>query len=278
MKRGKLKVINKKGLSNIIATVLIILLALAAVVIVWQFIRPIFTESGENVNLQQKCLDAEVTPIGCTVSGTPGAYRATVIIKGTKGDISQITAILKFSDGTTAVQLLPPPEALATVDDTFDNLAAQPLRLSAAANVQSDDGAQTQTCQESSVFVACITSGVACTNECSPSGARQCASGTNYQTCGNYDVDSCLEWSTATTCGTANCDSLDTICRDYSNVPQTCSGAGVCTTGTTNCNSFTNLITACSGYTQAQCAADTCSVSATGCVWQIGTGCVPGPV
>ncbi|MDD5221150.1 MAG: hypothetical protein PHV47_00870, partial [Candidatus Pacebacteria bacterium] len=32
-----------------------------------------------------------------------------------------------------------------------------------------------------------------CTNECS-SGQKRCSSTTGYQTCGNYDSDSCYEW------------------------------------------------------------------------------------
>ena len=38
----------------------------------------------------------------------------------------------------------------------------------------------------------------ACTNDCT-AGARQC-SGVGYQVCGNYDTDSCLEWSPVTSC------------------------------------------------------------------------------
>ena len=40
-----------------------------------------------------------------------------------------------------------------------------------------------------------------CTNECSFVGIKQC-SGNGFQTCGNYDVDSCLEWSSSTNCPT----------------------------------------------------------------------------
>jgi|APSaa5957512622_1039677.scaffolds.fasta_scaffold09228_6 hypothetical protein len=46
-----------------------------------------------------------------------------------------------------------------------------------------------------------------CTDDCSTSGDKQC-SGNGYQTCGNYDNDSCLEWSTNTNCAT------DEICKD----------------------------------------------------------------
>ncbi len=46
----------------------------------------------------------------------------------------------------------------------------------------------------------CEVSGTCCTSDCSISGAKQC-SGNGYQTCGNYDADSCLEWSSVTACG-----------------------------------------------------------------------------
>jgi hypothetical protein len=52
-----------------------------------------------------------------------------------------------------------------------------------------------------------------CSNECSPSGAKQCTDGTHYKTCGNYDGDTCLEWSSTTSCPSG----------------RTCSG-GICST------------------------------------------------
>ena len=42
-----------------------------------------------------------------------------------------------------------------------------------------------------------------CNNECSPSGKKTCVNSNSFKTCGNYDSDSCLEWSpSATSCGT----------------------------------------------------------------------------
>ncbi|MBU3964322.1 hypothetical protein KJ562_01140, partial [Patescibacteria group bacterium] len=40
-----------------------------------------------------------------------------------------------------------------------------------------------------------------CTDECSYYGQKTCASNTSYKTCGNYDCDTCLEWSSITSCG-----------------------------------------------------------------------------
>ncbi len=45
-----------------------------------------------------------------------------------------------------------------------------------------------------------------CTNECSYTGEVRCYDSTHKQTCGNYDSDSCLEWSSPELCsGPTNC-------------------------------------------------------------------------
>jgi hypothetical protein len=59
-----------------------------------------------------------------------------------------------------------------------------------------------------------------CGDECSPSGTKQCtvSGGTQYKTCGDYDGDGCLEWSSAASCLSG----------------QTCSGSGDCSTSPSN--------------------------------------------
>ncbi|MEA3452810.1 MAG: hypothetical protein U9Q96_00540 [Patescibacteria group bacterium] len=55
--------------------------------------------------------------------------------------------------------------------------------------------------------------GQSCQNECAYSGQLRCYNSTSRQICGNYDSDSCLEWSSAqsctgsTSCGYGSCDS-----------------------------------------------------------------------
>ncbi len=89
--------LNKKGLSDVIATVLIILLALAAIVIVWSFIQPAIEGTGTSVTSSQKCFDIEVRPLSC--SGT------TVVIQWMKGDIgtstvpAQVIAVVRAPTG-----------------------------------------------------------------------------------------------------------------------------------------------------------------------------------
>ncbi len=55
------------------------------------------------------------------------------------------------------------------------------------------------------------------------SGLKKC-SGTGYQTCGNYDADKCLEWSSVTSCG----------------VGKTCTAGGVCVGSTLTASSPTS--------------------------------------
>ncbi|GAH87286.1 unnamed protein product, partial [marine sediment metagenome] len=56
---------------------------------------------------------------------------------------------------------------------------------------------------------------ITCQNECSQADLKRC-SDNSYQTCGNYDEDNCLEWSSIT-----NCPS-NTICQNGSCIQQKC--------------------------------------------------------
>lgn len=92
------------------------------------------------------------------------------------------------------------------------------------------------TCLEWSAITACPSGttcsggqclAVSCGNDCATSGATQCDGTTGYKTCGNYDDDSCYEWSPLYVCpsgkicsaGTADNEvcvyPTDTICASY---------------------------------------------------------------
>jgi len=64
----------------------------------------------------------------------------------------------------------------------------------------------TTNCNACCLDQACVTCGGGCSDECSPSGTKTCKNDTASKTCGNYDADSCLEWSSGTSC------SLDKMC------------------------------------------------------------------
>jgi len=80
-----------------------------------------------------------------------------------------------------------------------------------------------------------------CSNDCLISGNRQC-SGNAYKICGNYDSDSCLEWSTIVNCvsgqicSNGNCISNNPLCTPKCANKECgddgCGGScGICTLG-----------------------------------------------
>jgi len=121
-----------------------------------------------------------------------------------------------------------------------------------------------------------ITVSSSCTDDCSSSQTQTQCSGNYIQTrtCGYYDADSCLDWSSWS--NTTNCDNSDgcsgTTYRDYY-----CSG-GSCTYSSTSCS--TNCYSCRNGTCNSSCG-ETCSNCSNDCgscgptytsIWNIATG------
>lgn len=86
---------NKRGLSDVISTVLIVLLALAAIAIVWGFIQPTLQSGGTAISYRQKCIDAEVKVTACNSATN------NVTVQYVKGEVSRIIAVVQKNDGAT---------------------------------------------------------------------------------------------------------------------------------------------------------------------------------
>ena len=96
-----------------------------------------------------------------------------------------------------------------------------------------------------------------CTNDCS-SGQTRC-SGSYAQACGNYDVDSCLEWNTGTSCQYGCSNGICQQCTPLSQ-SQAC-GIKVC--GTVVESSCGQIVTCGSSTTTCSLGFGTCSASGT---------------
>ena len=110
-------------------------------------------------------IDETFTNLGQTCySGTGQCQRAGNFICSA----NYLTTICNVSPGTPSAEIC----------DTLDN----------DCDGSTDEGV----CQPPPIPV--------CSNECPSSGTFQCA-GAGYKVCGNFDADSCLEWSGITSCG-----------------------------------------------------------------------------
>jgi len=148
MKGGKNKMNNKKGISAIVATVLIILITVAAVTIIWAAIIPMVSD---NLDKGKACLDVstgglEVLNKGFTCDD--GNDGATVQIKQGSADIDLSKIQIILSDGSNAVTVyvtdVPGINGIKTytiAEGNFTSFNGRPVtEVSVAAVVDVDGG------------------------------------------------------------------------------------------------------------------------------------------
>ena len=159
---------NKKGLSDVVATVLIILLALAAVAIVWRFVSPTIGRTGTASNLQSKCFTIDVEPVNCVQDTTipvpnPSGGTNTVFTvsyrlkKGDSKSINTVKAIVETSDENkyTADGLIGELLQTSSKDVIVTLGAGVTARHARIAVVVQDDKGNTATCNPSTKIVTC---------------------------------------------------------------------------------------------------------------------------
>ncbi|MEI6732226.1 MAG: archaellin/type IV pilin N-terminal domain-containing protein [archaeon] len=152
---------NKKGLSDVITTVLIILLVLAAVALIWGFIRTPIESSGKQIESTGECFKVELTPKSCVVNATnPNSQNATITVQWTGGDAVAVQSlVLLATDKNGKVATIPAasPAFLGTTSATVnitglaDNTTIQ---ASAAAVIKTKSG-NIATCTASLAKVGC---------------------------------------------------------------------------------------------------------------------------
>lgn len=70
---------NKRGLSAIVATLIIILLVLVAVGIIWVVVRNLIQEGAEQVDISTKCMAVDVRAVSVApIAGEAGNYSVTL--------------------------------------------------------------------------------------------------------------------------------------------------------------------------------------------------------
>ena len=96
---------NKRGLSTVVTTLIIIALSLVAVGIIWVVVQNVMKGQTENINYQSKCLDLNVraNAVNCTIPITNPAsteYRCSVTLVRQAGTESFAGVRLLFSDAS----------------------------------------------------------------------------------------------------------------------------------------------------------------------------------
>ncbi len=130
---------NKKGLSGVVTNVLIILLVVVAVGILWAFVSPLFTQSGEKIQQAQACLDMQLEPIKCVAAGTD----ANVTVKRDAGEanLAEIKIIFEKADGSSEVETVTDvPDQLETRIYAMTGLDSTATRVSVSGGIANTQG------------------------------------------------------------------------------------------------------------------------------------------
>lgn len=119
---------QKRGLSDVVTVTLIILLAIAAVVIVWAFVKSTLNQAGTEIKAAS-CVSVDITPMSCSYAGTT----AIVVARNNGGsdvedikvlpyDASSVPLGIVDTTGCTSTKALTQKTCTATI-------AAKPAKI-----------------------------------------------------------------------------------------------------------------------------------------------------
>ncbi len=139
---------NRKGMSDVVTMVLVILLVVVAVVTIWTFVQKPVQKAGTQIEKATACADVELQLVSCKASGS----NLDATVKVAQGSPVAVRFIVDQSAGGTVVF-----EGEAKVTGTVPTTsnvgtlaivggvtgATTPAKISATPVVTTDDGTQT---------------------------------------------------------------------------------------------------------------------------------------
>ena len=152
---------DKRGLSNIVATVLIVLLSLVAVSVVWIFLSPVFEESSLKARADSLCVDTEVKPMKCEYINSDGSFNLTsAVLKHNSGEVKKMKAVLIYEDGETKIAEASSSGQYSSIEFATNQLlgithSKEPQSLEGWPVVQVSNG-EFFTCTQSPVKIDCL--------------------------------------------------------------------------------------------------------------------------
>lgn len=139
-----MKGMNKKGVSEVVTSVLLVLLVLAAIAIITPFLLSFLQKGAEGINAD--CLSLDVQPISCVLSTEEGF--ADVTYKWASGEValSGVQLILEKEDGGSTVVAGDLPNKLETKVMNVD-FGGVPTKFNLVGVITTESGNEI-TCKE----------------------------------------------------------------------------------------------------------------------------------
>lgn len=135
---------NRRGISAVVATILLVLLTVIAVVIVWAVLKPALIKTAGGITTN--CLDVDLA-LGNVVCST-----GSVTVTLNSGQISQVSIVI--SNATASANLTADAPALLATNTYTINNAPSGATVVRVAGIISANG-QIKTCSDNAVSKNC---------------------------------------------------------------------------------------------------------------------------
>lgn len=133
---------NKKGLSGIVTTLIIILLVLVSVGVIWGVVGNLLTKGTGSIGQTQKCLDVDLRATKVNSTGVSGEFNVTLERKPTgEGEVG--AKLIFFSeDGTASATITVEPrfEPLTIATQTIVTEMTNPVKVRVTPYFRDDSG------------------------------------------------------------------------------------------------------------------------------------------
>ena len=142
---------NKRGLSEVVTTLITILLVMVAIGIVWVVVQNIMKGGVGQVTTQSTCLafDVKVTSVDCT---NPAACRVTINRKSGGEEIGGVKLVFKNETDASSVKDVPGNiEVLGTINPVQDSGLTAPNSAELTVYII-DEAGREQICPTSTSF------------------------------------------------------------------------------------------------------------------------------
>lgn len=108
---------NKKGVSEVVANVLIVLLVIVGIAVIWSVVKPTIDKSAEGI--QADCFTLSVEPVTCTLRS--GAYDIVVKRNPGAGTFEKVEVVFENAAGQST-RFTPTAAIMSTGASALDEL------------------------------------------------------------------------------------------------------------------------------------------------------------
>lgn len=146
---------NKKGVSEVVANVLIVLLVIVGVAVIWSVVQSTIDKSAREIKTE--CFNVKASPVSCTPSTTNGIYDVIVKRDSGAGSFQEFKVILEDDRGATQIFSVggPTVQELETVTETLTTIGTFTASKMKVAVVVGSNPAEVRTCEVFAAPIVC---------------------------------------------------------------------------------------------------------------------------